>query len=60
MCLAFDLINPLDHFGSFGDKLDNPVDFDSMTVDTFLKLYTKFQSVRDIVQVVPDKVFSTR
>ena len=51
LCLAFDLANPLDNFGSFGEKLTNPVDFDSMTVDTFLKLYTKFQSVRDIIQV---------
>ena len=50
MASALDLINPYNYFGNFGQHLQSPEDFDSMTVDTYLRLNTKFKSVRDIIQ----------
>jgi hypothetical protein len=51
MSSALDLVNPFNFFGNFGENLKSPKDFDSMTVDTYLRLNTRFKSVRDIIQV---------
>lgn len=48
---AIDLMNPYHYFGSFGKRLKSPLEFDSTTMDSFLKETTRFQSVRDIIQV---------
>ena len=44
MSSALDLINPYNFFGNFGNNLKSPKDFDSMTVDTYLRLHTRWQT----------------
>ena len=41
MSSALDLINPYNFFGKFSENLKSPKDFDSMTVDTYLRLHTR-------------------